>query len=191
MSQFILCRNYQIMKHPTPYPHQLQQILARILLTIWLPAMCSPEATVAAPPPEVAAASTSAVDAASSSSGLQEERQQAPDITPAQELLAAAAQGKRVTVQSILAKREVDINTVDEQGQSALHQAMIAGHTKIAVLLIKHGANMALPDHQDKTPLGYAGTDSGYFSTIRGLVKLSSGLDSLIESGSMGLLTKP
>ena len=59
MSQFILCRNYQIMRHPTPYPHQLQQILARILLTIWLPAMCSPEATVATSPSQVAAASTS------------------------------------------------------------------------------------------------------------------------------------
>ena len=170
------------------YPNQ---ILARILLTIWLPITCSPEATVAAPPSQVAAASTNPVDAASSSSDLQEERQQAPDITPTQELLAAAAQGKRVKVQSILAKGEVDINAVDEQGRSALHLAVMAGHKEIAVLLIKHGADTELPENQDKTPLGYAGADSKYFSIIRGLVKLFSSLDVLIESGSMGLLTKP
>ena len=73
MSQFILCTNYQIMKQPTPYPHQGQQILARILLTIWLPAMCSPEITLAAPQSEspvqdstgigVSGPSTSAMDA--------------------------------------------------------------------------------------------------------------------------------
>ena len=61
------------MKQPTPYPHQGQQILARILLTIWLPAMCSPEITLAAPKSEspvqhstgigVAGPSTSAMDA--------------------------------------------------------------------------------------------------------------------------------
>ena len=35
------------MEHTTPYPHQRQQILARLLLTIWLPTICSPEATFA------------------------------------------------------------------------------------------------------------------------------------------------
>ena len=156
-----------------------------------MPITCSPEATVAAPPSQVAAASTNPVDAASSSSDLQEARQQAPGITPAQELLAAAAQGKRVKVQSILAKGEVDINTVDEQGKSALHQAMSAGHTKIAVLLIKYGADLALEDNEHQTPINYAGADRGYFSAIAALVQLFSTLDVLIESGSMGLLTKP
>ena len=61
------------MKQPTPYPHQHQQILARILLTIWLPITCSPEITLAAPQSEspvqhstgigVAGPSTSAMDA--------------------------------------------------------------------------------------------------------------------------------
>ena len=61
------------MKQPTPYPHQRQQILARILLTIWLPITCSPEITLAAPQSEspvqhstgigVAGPSTSAMDA--------------------------------------------------------------------------------------------------------------------------------
>ena len=60
------------MKQPTPYPHQRQQILARILLTIWLPITCSPEITLAAPKSEspvqhrtdigVAESSTSAMD---------------------------------------------------------------------------------------------------------------------------------
>ena len=40
------------MKHTIPYPHQRQQILARLLLTIWLPTICSPEIIVAAPPSE-------------------------------------------------------------------------------------------------------------------------------------------
>ena len=60
------------MKQPTPYPHQRQQILARILLTIWLPITCSPEITVATSRSEspvqhrtdigVAESSTSAMD---------------------------------------------------------------------------------------------------------------------------------
>ena len=41
-----------MMKQYTFYPNQGQQILARILLTIWLPVMCSPEITLAAPQSE-------------------------------------------------------------------------------------------------------------------------------------------
>ena len=46
------------MKHTTPHPHQYQQTLARLLLTIWLPTMCNPEATLAAASSEVAAVPT-------------------------------------------------------------------------------------------------------------------------------------
>lgn len=46
------------MKRTNPYPHQYHQNLARILLTIWFPAMCSPEITVAASSSDVAAVPT-------------------------------------------------------------------------------------------------------------------------------------
>ena len=109
-----------------------------------------------------------------------------------QPLYEVIKQGALALVPEILAEGGVDIHAVDDQGWSALHWAVKGRYKETAVLLIRYGANLALEDHQDKTALGYADEDDiEYFSTIRGLVKLFSGLDSLIESGSMGLLTKP
>ena len=46
------------MKRTNPQPHQCQQTLARLLLTIWLPTMCNPEVTLAASSSDVAAVPT-------------------------------------------------------------------------------------------------------------------------------------
>ena len=255
------------MKQPTPYPRQRQQILARILLTIWLPTTCSPEATLAAPPSEVAAASTIPCTSGSStppmgspekirliaqgghqvtvqrnndkwqaeveedllpgsshklslpviiqegmawqqlatcSEALQRQRvvvDSTPDNrhvhidtrglwrgdTPLYEVIN---QGALTLVPEILAQRgsdtnKNDINTVDDQRRSALHWAVIKGYKAIAVLLIKHGADVTLKDHQEnKTPLDYANNkDRQYLSTIAVLAQLFSTLNNLIEDG--------
>ena len=158
-----------MMKQYTFYPNQGQQILARILLTIWLPVMCSPEITVAVPQSgnsrsEISTDWVSVDLTPSSSSGRQGEHQQARNIAAEKELRVAAAQGDLAKVQEILAQ-EPDVNAVGKKGQSALHRTVMASHTEIAVELIKHGADVALKDQESKTPLNYANKDDVEYLT--------------------------
>ena len=113
------------------------------------------------------------------------EHQQARNIAAENKLRIAAAQGEVAQVKSILTTQDININAVDDQGRSALHQAVMEGHKEVAGRLIRHGADVALKDYQEnKTPLDYAPkSDSKYFSAIAELVKLFSTLDNLIEDG--------
>ena len=105
------------MKYTTPYSHQRQQILARILLTLWLPITCSPEPTFATSrsgspeaklatsrsgsPGSATSTSLSFVDLTPGSSGIQAEppqalnvaTEEAPNVAAAQLLHAAVEQG--------------------------------------------------------------------------------------------------
>ena len=65
-----------------------------------------------------------------------------------QPLHVAAAQGELAQVQKILTKGKVDVNTVDQDGKSALHWAVIMGHTKITALLLEAGADTAAKTRQ-------------------------------------------
>ena len=249
------------MEHTTPYPHQRQQILARLLLTIWLPTICSPEATFATTSsakamPSPANTSTGAAgpstptmgssaeitltaqgghqvtvqknndkwqaevdeplftgssskrslavsikegmpwqQLASFSEALQRQRV-VVDFAPdngyvyidsrglwrgRQTLYEVIKQGALALVPEILEEGGIDIHTVDDQGWSALHWAIIMDYTETAALLLRHGANTELQDHQGKTPLDYA-DESGrrYLSAIVKLLQLFSILDHLI-----------
>ena len=119
------------------------------------------------------------------SSGRQGKHQQAPNVAAENNLRIAAAQGKVAQVKRILTTQDININAVDDQGKSALHQAVMAGHKETAVLLIRHGADVTLKDHQEnKTPLDYANNkDRQYLSTIAVLAQLFSTLNNLIEDG--------
>ena len=193
-------KNYQIMKYTTPYPHKGQQILARLLLTIWLPTICSPEITLAAPRSEspVSEASTpwSIVDCIPGSSELQGEHPQAPSIAAekilnvaaVQSFHAAVDQGDLAQVQKILEKGKTNIDAVNEQGQSALHRAVIMGRKEIAALLLEAGADTTLQDHQGQTALGCANKDDDnkYLSAIATVLQLLSTLDDLIKANLAG-----
>ena len=172
-----------MMKQYTFYPNQGQQILARILLTIWLPVMCSPEITVAVPQSgnsrsEISTDWVSVDLTPSSSSGRQGEHQQARNIAAENKLSIAAAQGEVAQVEKILTTQDININAVDDQGRSALHQAVMAGHKEVAGRLIRHGADVALKDYQEnKTPLDYANKEKQrYFAAIAALVQIFSTL---------------
>lgn len=174
-------QNYQIMKYTTPYSHQRQQILARILLTLWLPIMCSPEPTLAAPrsgSPVSEASTSSWSDLIPRSSGLQGEPPQAPNVTAVQLLHAAVEQGDLAQVQKILEKGKANINAVDDQRQSALHRAIIQGHTEIAALLLETGADLQLKDLQSKRPLDY----NEELGAIAKVMQLLVTLDNLIKA---------
>ena len=255
-----------MMKQYTFYPNQGQQILARILLTIWLPVMCSPEITLAAPQSESPVLknksnksnwflvdpllgarqgehqqgsdmateegsdqenwtyvqkiskkgkkNTNPVDDQGQSAPHQEviqwlsnsgvpqgDHQEALNVAAAQGEVAqaqkiltqvsniaaentlriAAAQGEVAQVERILTTQDININAVDDQGRSALHQAVMEGHKEVAGRLIRHGADVALKDYQEnKTPLDYANNkDRRYLSTIAVLMQLFLTLDNL------------
>ena len=80
------------MEHTTPYPHQRQQILARLLLTIWLPTICSPEATFATT--SSAEAMASAADTSTGAAGPS-----TPPMGSSAEIRLIAQGGHQVTVQ--------------------------------------------------------------------------------------------
>ena len=104
-----------------------------------------------------------------------------------QALHTAVAQGELAQVQKILEKGKIDINTVDEEGKSALHWAVITDHKEIAALLLRHGANTELLDNQGKTALDHANEDDrSYLSTIETLMQSFSTLDYLIEANLAG-----
>ena len=80
------------MEHTTPYPHQRQQILARLLLTIWLPTICSPEATFATT--SSAKAMASAADTSTGATGPS-----TPAMGSSEKIRLIAQGGHQVTVQ--------------------------------------------------------------------------------------------
>ena len=196
-----------MMKQYTFYPNQGQQILARILLTIWLPVMCSPEITLANPQSESSVPEAPAnwflgpLPSEGSDQGDWTYVQKIPEDTKVIQWLSnsgvpqgdhqealnvAAAQGEVAQVEHILTTQDININAVDDQGRSALHQAVMAGHKETAALLIRYRADVALKDYQEnKTPFDYADQedDRRYLSTIAVLVQLFLTLDNLIEDG--------
>eukprot|EP00127_Corallochytrium_limacisporum_P002633 Clim_evm69s134 gene=Clim_evmTU69s134 len=68
----------------------------------------------------------------------------------------AAANGKFLTVSTLLKRKGVDCNKQDSKGRTALHFAVASGHVSIINLLLKHGANPNLQDTNGNTPLHLA-----------------------------------
>lgn len=84
----------------------------------------------------------------------------------------AAFNGKMSVIQSVL-ESNMDVNAVDENGQTAFAMAAHGGHMEIVKLLIKHGAEIDRPDAVGITPLAMAA-----FNGHTEIVKL------LIEKGA-------
>ena len=100
-----------------------------------------------------------------------------------QSLHEAVNQGYLSQVRQILNTEGIDINAVDAQGQSALHRAVIKGHTEIAALLIEAGADTTLQDHQGKTALAYTNDDNANcLLSIAKVLQLLSTSDDFIDA---------
>ena len=52
-----------------------------------------------------------------------------------------------------LAKRKIDLNAKNEDGETALHVAVKSGYTDSVSLLLKHGADPNVPDKRGQSPL--------------------------------------
>jgi ankyrin repeat protein len=64
-------------------------------------------------------------------------------------LIVAASHGK-INSLRVLLDRKAEINRKDNQGDTALHAALKRRNEEIALILIKHGANIEITDRNDK-----------------------------------------
>ena len=56
----------------------------------------------------------------------------------------------------LLQQPDIDIDSLDDQGATALHHASSQGHVALAIKLIEHGARTGLQDRRGRTALNYA-----------------------------------
>jgi ankyrin repeat protein len=66
-----------------------------------------------------------------------------------------ATEAQMVEGLKVLLDRHVDVNAVNDAGQSALHFAALSSDTTIK-LLVEHGAKLDIKDKQGRTPLDFA-----------------------------------
>ncbi|KJV56561.1 ankyrin repeat family protein [Orientia chuto str. Dubai] len=85
-------------------------------------------------------------------------------------LRSAAKHGNAAEVQRILLEGEsIDINSVDEDGSTALHLAVYEGHTETVNILLAHGADPNLEDMYRRSSLITA-TIKGYNDVVHSLL---------------------
>jgi len=87
-------------------------------------------------------------------------------------LTASVNQGN-IDIIKLLIKNDVDINTQEEDGSSALHYAVQSGNTNVIKLLIDNNISLNLKDKDGETPI--------FIAMERGLVKTTN---LLIEKGA-------
>ena len=85
-------------------------------------------------------------------------------------LFHAAAAGDADTVRELVASPNVDINALDEDGNTPLMQAAREGHDQVVEALIIAKANINARNRQGKTALALA-ADGGHDETVRVLVQ--------------------
>ena len=70
-------------------------------------------------------------------------------------LMRAAYEGYTEEVRLLLAQADLDLERINDHGQTALHLAVIGEHIELAQLLLQHGAPRR-PDFEQRTPLSIA-----------------------------------
>lgn len=61
-----------------------------------------------------------------------------------------------------------EVDPQDENGRTPLHMAAIFGRTDTAEILIQHGADINIPDNENKTPMMIA-QENGLFDFVQRL----------------------
>ncbi len=85
-------------------------------------------------------------------------------------LIPAAERGHIEIVEELLEKTDVDVNHVNRLGWTALMEAVILSdggvtHQEIIKILLKHGADQSIADHDGVTPVQHA-KDKGYLEIV-------------------------
>lgn len=76
-------------------------------------------------------------------------------------LIPAAEHGYIDVIKELLTRTNIDVNHVNNLGWTALMEAIVLSdgneiQQQVIHLLIEHGANISIPDHDDVTPLQHA-----------------------------------
>jgi hypothetical protein len=82
------------------------------------------------------------------------------------ELLVAARQGDTDAVETLL-QEGANPDERNDQGRTALHEAVAGGHAQTVACLLVYGANHRLADNQERTPLGLPHTPIKLLHAIR------------------------
>jgi ankyrin repeat protein len=89
-------------------------------------------------------------------------------------LLRAATAGNADTVRAILASPNVDVNGVDEHGNTALIEAARFGHNDVVTALVIAKADVNAKNDDGKTALMLA-SEGGHDETVRVLTQAGAG----------------
>ncbi len=89
-------------------------------------------------------------------------------------LLRAARLGNADTVRSLLATPSVDVNGVDEHGNTSLIEAARFGHDDVVAALLMAKADVNIKNDEGKTALILA-SEGGHDETVRVLTQAGAG----------------
>ena len=89
-------------------------------------------------------------------------------------LLRAASLGNADTVRSILAAPNVDVNGVDDHGNTPLIQASRFGHDEVVMALLIAKADVQVKNDEGKTALMLA-AEGGHDETVQALTEAGAG----------------
>jgi hypothetical protein len=104
-----------------------------------------------------------------------------------QELFHATANNDSSTVENLLGNKNLDLNWQGRLGSTALMEATVRRHSKIAYLLIYKGANLDLQDIAGNTPLHIAAAQ-GDTETCKYLLDAQANIDAQNEDGRTPLM---
>jgi len=89
-------------------------------------------------------------------------------------LLRAANAGNADTVRTLLASPNVDVNGIDDQGNTALIQAARFGHNEVVTTLLAARADVTIKNNEGKTALMLA-SEGGHDQTVAALTQAGAG----------------
>jgi ankyrin repeat protein len=89
-------------------------------------------------------------------------------------LLRAASMGNVDTVRTLLASPNVDVNGIDDQGNTALIQAARFGHDEVVTALLIAKADVKTKNNEGKTALMLA-AEGGHDESVRMLTQAGAG----------------
>ncbi|KAG7281630.1 hypothetical protein CRUP_019142 [Coryphaenoides rupestris] len=98
-------------------------------------------------------------------------------------LTSAAAKGNTGDVRRILEECRVHPDTLNEFGRTAL-QVMMMGNTKVAALLLEHGADPNAQDQHGIAP-AHDAARTGFLDTLRALVEHGASVNAPDKSGAL------
>jgi ankyrin repeat protein len=89
-------------------------------------------------------------------------------------LLRAASAGNADTVRNLLVSPDVDVNGIDDQGNTALMEAARFGHDEVVTALLTAKTDVKIKNKEGKTALMLA-AEGGHDETVRALTQAGAG----------------